>query len=341
MNESDHKTMLTDKEAFHVGYFRPEDAEGIVQLFQAVYGGNYPIRLFYDPEAIVAANEEGSYYSIVARTPSGRVIGADHFVRSAPYPNLYEQAAGLVLKEYRTGGVVTEMMRFMYDVFVPAKPNIEETWGEAVCYHPYIQQITEKFKHIWTAMEVALMPAETYGKEKNTSERVATVNGFRCFRKHPHEIFLPAVYEKELRWIYSRLEDVRDIRLSEAEPATGTATQADVSTFESANVSRIMVKEIGADFPQCLDNLEQDCMAKKTVVFQVYLNLACPWVGEAVDELRRRGYFFSGAFPRWFDSDGFMMQKLLCPPDFDAIILVTDDAKQLLEMIRKDFDRPV
>ena len=70
-----------EKGNFDVGYFRPEDAEGIVNLFNAVYGDGYPIRLFYDPQAIIAANEAGEYYSIVARTSTGQVIGVIHLYR--------------------------------------------------------------------------------------------------------------------------------------------------------------------------------------------------------------------------------------------------------------------
>jgi hypothetical protein len=341
MKQGHNGEELPRQESFQVDYFKPADAVGIVRLFHAVYGDDYPIRLFYDPEAIIAANKEGNYYSIVARTPSGEVIGVDHLFRSSPCPMLYENGVSLVLKEYRNTGINNALMRFIYDDFVPSMTNIQETWGEAVCYHPYIQKAVVHLKHVWTAIEVALMPAETYGKEKDTSERVTTVNGFRCFQKRPHRIFLPAPYEQELRWIYSMLADVRDIQLSETKIPSEKITETELITFDDAGIARIMVKEIGGDFPRCLDNLEKERKAKNTVVFQVFVNLACPWVGEAVDELRLRGYFLSGAFPRWFDTDGFMMQKILCPPDFEAIILVSDEAKRLLEIIRKDWERAI
>ena len=95
-------TIKQDDEAtagkpFTVGNFRPEDAEGLVALFRAVYGEQYPIRLFYDPAAIILANKEGRYYSIVARSTSGQVVGVSHLYRSTPYPNLYEIGVSLVL----------------------------------------------------------------------------------------------------------------------------------------------------------------------------------------------------------------------------------------------------
>ena len=45
------------QETFTVDAFQPEDAEGLVRLFKAVYGDGYPIRLFYDAEAIRQANQ--------------------------------------------------------------------------------------------------------------------------------------------------------------------------------------------------------------------------------------------------------------------------------------------
>ena len=56
---------------FEVDMFRPEDAEGIVRIFRSVYGDGYPIKIFYDPKALTDANENGDYYSIVARNPDG------------------------------------------------------------------------------------------------------------------------------------------------------------------------------------------------------------------------------------------------------------------------------
>jgi hypothetical protein len=59
----------------------------------------------------------------------------------------------------------------------------------------------------------------------------------------------------------------------------------------------------------------------------------------AVGILRERGYFFGGPLPRWFNGDGLLMQKLLCPPDFEGIVLVSDFAKQFLEFIKEDWRR--
>lgn len=339
MKSDQEKAMPPGQEPFDVGYFRPEDAEGIVRLFHAVYGDHYPIRLFYDPAAITAANREGRYYSIVARTASGKVIGANHLYLSSPCKSLYESGVGLVLKEYRNTGASTRMLRYLYEEFVPGRTNIEEVFGEAVCNHPYMQKSVATFRYVETAIEVALMPAEAYTKEKSAAGRVATLTAFRCYRPKPHRLFLPAAYDGTLRGIYGRLDDARDLGISaEAIPA-GAATRMELEIFDFARVARIAVHEIGEDFRDSLSGLEARGRERNAVVFQVWVNLTAPWVGEAVELLREKGYFFGGALPRWFDGDGLLMQKLLCPPDFEGIVLESDFAKELLKIIQEDWRR--
>jgi len=339
MKKDSDKDRPQGEESFVVDYFRPEDAEGLVQLFHAVYGSHCPNQLFYDSQSIIKVNEEQSYHSIVARSTSGKVIGATHLYKSAPYPALYEWGAGLVLKEYRNLGVNNRLGDFLHDEYVPRNPHIEELFGEPVCNHTHLQKAVERHRYVETAVEVALMPAEAYDKEKSASGRVATLAGFRCYRSKPHRIFLPSAYEEELRTIYGRLDDRRDLSLSDAGAPGDMRTRIDLEVFDFAQVARIAVPAVGTDFVERFSLVEKEAVSRKAVVLQVWLDLTRPWVGEAVEELRKRGYFFGGALPRWFDGDALFLQKLLCPPYFESIQLFTDFAKEMLEVVKKDWRR--
>lgn len=332
----DDNEIKTNQEHFYVDSFRPGDAEGLVSLFREVYGDGYPIRLFYDPEAVIAANNDGRYISIIARTHTGKVIGAGHLYRSAPYSSLYENGVALVLKEYRNTRAFKELLSYQLNKYVPQNPHIEEIWGEAVCNHLISQKMMSPFMVIETALEVALMPAETYSQEKSAVGRVATLDAFRCYVSRPHRIFLPQAYENILRRIYVRLDDTRDIVLSETTAPNAASTKIDMTVFDLARVARIAAPILGNDFAARFSELEDQARVKNVIVFQVWLNLAEPWVGQAVDILRSQGYFFGGALPRWFDNDGLLMQKLECPPDFDNIMLLSDFSKELLNFIRED-----
>ena len=336
MNDKNNDDAGNTPEKFEVGHFRPVDAQGIVQLFHAVYGEGYPIRLFYDPEAICTANREGRYISIVARDPSGGVIGVTHLYRSAPCGALYEWGVGLVLKECRNLGINQRLADFLHHDYIASNPEIEALFGEGVCNHVHMQKSLSLVGYAESALEVALMPAAAYTREKSAPGRVATLSCSLCCRPKPQHIFVPAQDESMLKRIYARMKDPRTIEVSKAQPPEGAISDMQMIFFDFASVARIMVLKLGDDFAQRFFELENQARTKRAVVFQVFLDMTQSWIGWGVDILRSRGYFFGGAFPRWFDGDGLLMQKLECPPDFDDIVLFSSFSKELLDYIRDD-----
>jgi GNAT superfamily N-acetyltransferase len=324
---------------FQIDRFHAEDAEGISRLVRSVYGEHYPIRLFYDPEAIIDANRQGRYLSFVARTDSSDIVGVTHLFPSTPNPALLECGVGMVHKDYRGSGINTRILHYIYDEYVPVNPRIEVVFGEAVCNHIIQHKLAKRFGFFETAIEVALMPAEAYSQENSAAGRVATMDAFRTYRKKPHRVYLPASYGDILQRIYACLDDQREIRVSEESLPASTPSTIDLQVFDFARVGRMAIRTVGEDFARVFDETEKQALARKAVVLQAWLDLGTPSVGMAVERLRKRGYFFGGLLPRWFDSDGLLLQKLLCPGDYDQIHLFTDFSKELLAYIRKDHDR--
>jgi hypothetical protein len=329
--------MNTEK-TYEVGLFRREDAEGIVNLFKEVYGDEYPIRLFYDTDAITEANAKGDYYSITARTPEGKVIGVNHLFRSTPNDSLYEWGVGLVSREFRGEGVFNRTGVEITERLIP-RLGMDAVFGEAVCNHLHSQKMVARAKFTDMALEVALMPAQTYTKEENSSGRVAALLQFRTYKPGPRKIFFPACYEEELRFLYSEFDDEREPAPSEEGIPADAETEASMKIFDFAGVARVTVPRAAAGFGERVDELERDAVAESVVVMEVWLKLTDPWVGAAVDILRKRGYFLGGALPRWFGGDGILMMKLYCEPGFDEIQLHSDRARRILEFVRSDWER--
>lgn len=339
MNREGKMDRSNGQNDFTVRAFRPEDAEGIVRLFLSVYGEGYPIKLFYDSRALTLANEEGRYLSIVAARPDGDVIGVEHLYRSAPAACVYEVGAGLVRKDCRNLGLIVKMLEYLAKEYVARRPGIEETFGEAVCNHPFTQKVIGRVGYIETGLEVALMPDEAYDREKSAAGRVAAVLAFRCFKPSPHRIYLPEPYEAILRDIYARLDDTREMERSSQDIPRSTKSLSSVEIFDFARVARIAIHVIGADFRQHIADVEKNAVERGVVVIQAWLRLDAPWVGAAAESLRCGGFFFGGPLPRWFGCDGLMLQKVLCSPDFDSIVLESDFAKGLLAYIKEDRTR--
>jgi hypothetical protein len=109
--------------------------------------------------------------------------------------------------------------------------------------------------------------------------------------------------------------------------------------FDFAQVARIALHRTGSDLSECIGALEGQALDRKCVVIQVWVKTSEAWVGAVVDLLREKGYFFEGALPCWFGDDGLLMQKLIVGPDFDGIHLYSDRARQILDMIKRDWAR--
>lgn len=321
-----------------IGLFRPQDAPGVAALFRDVYGDGYPVKRFYDPEAMVEAHETGDNYSLTARRGDGTVVGHMALFRSAPHPGLYECGAGLVLPEYRSAGLSRMLLTELYERVAPGL-GVDGVWGEAVCNHTIIQKAVSLFRNVETGLEVDLMPAEAYEQEQSAPGRVASLVCFRDYRPRHHTVYLPPSHEAPLRYVYQVLEEGRTLEISREPLPPQASSRATTRTFAFARVSRIEVTAVGGDFDACMEELEQELLAQPTWVIQAHLSLACPSVGEAAQALSRRGYFLGGVLPRWFDDDALLMQKIYGSPDWDGIRLFSDRAREILRLVRADWER--
>jgi hypothetical protein len=328
-----------DGNTVNIDFFQPQDALGIVELFKEVYGEGYPIKLYYDSEALIQSNARGDCCSIVAREETGRVVGVTHAVRTAPFEDLYESAAGLVLKSYRSQGISKRLQWFLLNRWPVSRPEVVGIFGEPVCNHVQLQKTWDVLGAVETGLEVALMPAEAYGREKGGHSRVACLMAYYPFRNRPQCIFLPDVYAEVLPLLYQGLSEERSFvpSLDPLPPDRQTRYQSRIFNF--ASLARVTFEDTGKDLGLSLEAIEREGKERNLKVIQIHLKLGCPWIGEAVHVFRSQGYFIGGVLPRWFDEDGLLMQKLFCPPDWEEIQLYTDRSKEILRIIRADYDQ--
>jgi hypothetical protein len=326
-------------QSFEIDLFRPEDALGVTRLFKTVYGDGYPIQKFIQPELLIAENAAGRTISSVARTPGGDIVGHNAIFQSAPYDRIYESGAGLVHPAYRGGkGIFTRLITHGIKVG-KNEFDIETVFGEAVCNHLFSQKVTTNLGFITQAIEVDLMPASAYDQEKSATGRVASLLDCKTLKPKPHTVWLPAVYEENLRFMYSAFNDERRLSDADKDVPPDSATNIKVHIFDFAHVARFVVYEAGTDFEEILAAHEKGAREKGIVVIQVWVKLSCPWIGSVVKALNKRGYFLGGILPRWFDEDGMLMQKIIGEPNWNGIQLYTDWAKKILNMVKADWQR--
>jgi hypothetical protein len=322
-----------------VGFFRREDAEGVARLFAEVYGDSYPARIVYEPDRLIAAYENRDNIPVVVRTPENRVVGYSSFFRAAPDKGVYEKGNGAVAMDYRNAGIMGMIFRFVKEVMRDL-PDIKVFFGEPVCNHVYIQKAAlANLPFVETAIEVDLMPAEAYEKEKSASGRVSTLLMFITVVPKPHAVYIPHMYAGYLGYIYDGLDDRRSFFASEGSLPPERQTRIETQIFDFAQVARLSVSEAGQDFEKVFTAEEGRVLSGNVNVIQVWLRSSWPWIGEAVALLKRNGYFFGGVFPQWFGEDGLFMQKVLARPNWEGVHLFSERAKKILEFIRADWEK--
>ncbi len=323
---------------YAIDLFRPDDARGVSLLFKEVYGDGYPVKLVYDADEFARAVDRQDYIPVVARTPDRSIVGFAAFYRSTPNPKLYEMGLAMVSAKYRGTPIIGLLFRRLVKTAF-LSPEFDAFFGETVCNHVLTQKATAVFKAVETAIEVDLMPSETYEKEKSAEGRVSTVISVRTLVPRPHVIYVPEIYEGYLAYVYHDFDDSRTFKRSDEEFSPGIYTNMAAQVYEGANIARISVKEAGADFETVLDLEEKKLQNKGICVIQVFLNISMPWVGRCVEILRSRGYFFCGTFPRWFGDDALLMENIKGQPNWEGIKLYSHRAREILNLIREDQDR--
>lgn len=320
-----------------VGIFKPEDAAGVAKLFTEVYGDSYPARIVYHPDQLIEAFIKHDNIPIVVRTDEDRVVGYSSLFRAAPNKGVYEKGNGAVAMDYRNAGVMGMIFQHVREI-LPSMSDIMTFFGEPVCNHIYIQKAAlAHLPCIETAIEIDLMPAEAYEKEKSASGRVSTIVMFITVVPKPHTVHIPEMYKEFLDYIYDGFDDQRFFSLSEDELPPVQQTRLETQIFDSAQVARVTVQEAGADFAGVFAAEEQRIVSCNVQVIQVWVNLSWPWVSRTVVSLRERGYFLGGMLPQWFGEDGLLMQKILMRPNWEGIHLFSDRAKNILDFVKTDW----
>jgi hypothetical protein len=316
--------------------FRPEDACAVARCFYEVYGDSYSVDTVYDPAALTKSNSEGNLYSIVARTPTGDVIGHCALFASPCCEFLFEAGQLVVIPSYRNEAVAGQLVSYGLEV-VARKVQAQEIFGKAVCNHSISQKIGADCGFVETALEVDYIPEAAYKKEKSAAGPVSALWMFRCYQDFPHDVFLPEMYADILRFFYAGLTSRRNFKIPNIEMPHAIASRVQIHFFGFQKVARMYVETIGSDFASVIDGLEHSIRENGSAISQVYLPLGNSSAGTAVEMLRAKGYFLGGLLPRWFNQDGLLMQKM-STPHFDQIHLYSARAEQLLGFIRCDWE---
>lgn len=314
-----------------IGPFCPEDALGVALAYYEIYGDAFPLEHVYDPGEIARRNAADGQHTLVARTPTGEVVGLIGLFRRAPNPEIYEAGQFMVLPSYRKGSVGTKLNVVALND-LPQHLKILEVFVEAVCNHTISQRTGLSGGMIFTGLEVECMPPGASARKGGPQRNISLFLMCKVFSRTSCPVHLPEAYRAFCASIYAELGLPREV-LPPAPLEGGTVAERDV--IPECGLARLTVRRCGADFADAVAAAE----ASGQNAVQVVLNLGDTAAAQAVDLLRNRGYFLGGLLPHWFGSDGLVLQKLFRDPDWEAIQVCGPEAEAVRAVVRRDFER--
>ena len=314
---------------FIVGEFRPTDALGVALLYYATYGEGFAIDSVYDPEELCRRVAAGELYIEVGRTEQGDIIGIHCLFRNPPGKRIMESGGWIVLPSYRN---TTLAMRLVYPILgnPPSRLGLDAIVGQSVCDHLITQKMLAKYGGVSCALEIDAMPPRP--EVGGIGTRISLLDGFIFSRDVPHPVYLPRCYDELLRQFYTDRGLMRDWP-TDCAPAEKSISSIDF--LAAASLTRMTVTTPGRDFPAllaCMEEQHPTCHVRQLVV-----GLAQPGVSSVIDAAHQAGYFLGGVLPLWLDHDALLMQKISTSPNFSAILLHTEEAKRLRDLVVADW----
>jgi hypothetical protein len=227
------------------------------------------------------------------------------------------------------------LQRYLHPENLPAS-GTDGVFGEAVCHHYFTQLGCAKSGFSDCALALDQMNGADFREHAPDVSRVACLFQYYEHSDPSGVCYLPEQYFDCLQGLLKPLRPRTLLSASSPLPLEGDTVRDD-RWFAGVGMWRVSVSSIGEDWGNFLDGLLFQARERQVVSLQVALSAALPYTSAAVEQMRRRGFFLGGVFPRWFGADGIMLQQVLGKePDYEGIKLYGKTAKTLLTFIRND-----
>lgn len=319
---------------YNIRQAKPGDAAAIVRLFREIYGEAYPHADMYCEEALQESIRTQNVRALLGVDADDWPQGYFARERTAPNQEIWEEKGLVVTPAYKRTQLGMDLMSQMQEAGFSHDSGV---FSFPVCYQYFSQLACVKHGRSDVALCLEMVDASIFKEREAGEGRVACLLNFSEYAP-PHEgpIYLPELYDAVLRDLAAPLQERVFKKAAGALPAAGRTCLHELSQPEAGNWS-INVQEIGSDWPQRLEEWLSQAQRKQVTSLRFVLNAQKPSVGAAVESLRQHGFFFGGLAPRWFGSDGILLQKIFHKePDFEGIRLYSRQARELCSFIRAD-----
>ena len=329
------------EELFQIVAVDKSNASHVGTVFRSVYGEDFPLKYVYQPESLWQEIEEGRLASALAFDKVGKAVGYVALFKTAPSPRLWEAGNMVVDPAYKLTNVSSLLLNYYFNPNFNENGESDGIFGEAVCCHYFTQVSGNKAGMMDCALELNQLAGDSFkdnNHNKAETKRVSCVFSFLECTDPLEKVYLPEVYAEFLQRLSQPFRP-RCFELGTAPLPDSGVTVWEEKYYPAAQTWKIAVRVIGADWPVIMEGFLSEAARRQVISLQLTLNTAYPQIGVAVQQLREQGFFLGGLVPRWFGTDGVLLQKVFGEePDYEGTKLYSRTAKELLAFIRADWD---
>jgi hypothetical protein len=305
-------------------------------VFRTAYGDSFPVGYVYQPDALLQEVFQGRLRAALALDGEKRAAGYVSVFKSAPNPKLWEAGNLVVDPAYKHTDVSSLLLAAYSNGTLYAKETGDGLWSEAVCCHYFTQVANIKSGGADVALELDQLDGPSFIGNRTGSARVSCVLDFLESNAPDSPIYVPAMYAPILKKLLQPLYPRVALQCSDSLPEAGP-TRHEERYYEPVHTWKISVHSIGADWQDFAAGVMAEAKRRGVVSLQIVLNMACPHLDAAVQVLKSHGFFLGGLAPRWFGSDGLLMQQVLGQEtEYEHIKLYSATAKEILAWIQAE-----
>jgi hypothetical protein len=317
---------------------KPEDAAGVVELVQRIYGDSYRMvhPEIYEPEQIARLNETDELVSVVALDGTGKIVG--HYALERPEPsNIAEAGEAMVLPEHRHHQLMERMRAQLEEE--AHRLNLVGIFGQAVTNHLFTQKSQEHFDSHPCGVSLGVSPPSFHNMPEPLTQRMSDVLYFKYLRR-PAQVVLhvPAHHQEICTRIYGQFQVTPEFRKPAAAREPGKIT---LTAHPERQRGTIRVRRVGVDLTAELRRLRRQlCENSGAEVVYLELPLAQAGTPDLCRAAEQDGFFFSGVGPCFApDGDALRLQFLTVKLDTALLQVENPMARELVAYVDRERGR--
>lgn len=325
----------TSAETFEIEPPREEDSPSVARCFLQVYGRHYIHSEVFSPKRYWSKVQSGEVIPIVARNPTGEVVGHVALERELG-AQIAERGQAVVLPSYRGRHLLEKMTERLTEK--AREIGLVGIYAQPVTVHIFSQRNDDRAGMPICAAMLGIRPENALPKDlpvPTRGQRQSLLLAFR-FLDAPGErlFYAPPVYQEMI----SRLSQSLGMAPRFADRSDVVEQSSAIHVKLDRNGSaQITIDKIGAEIGQELKLTFTNLTSLGAEYVQISAPLPDPGMPLLVDAARALGFYFCGIGPAFLPSgDALLLQYAAHPVDVSKLQLFADQTRALVNFIEKD-----